>query len=67
MRDYPQLQVDHRVAGAVGHGVRVERAAVGAVGGGPWAVVDDERRLLAVYEAVDDTWLKPAVVLVTSQ
>jgi tRNA pseudouridine55 synthase len=67
MRDYPQLQVDHSVAGAVGHGVRVERAAVGAVGEGPWAVVDDQRRLLAVYEAVDDSWLKPAVVLVTSQ
>ena len=67
MRDYPQLRVDDRVAQAVGHGVRVERAEVGAVGSGPWAVVDDRRRLLAVYEQGDDARLKPAVVLVTSQ
>ena len=67
MRDYPQLRVDDRVAQAVGHGVRVERAEVGAVGDGPWAVVDDQRRLLAVYEQADDARLKPAVVLVTSQ
>jgi tRNA pseudouridine55 synthase len=67
MRDYAQLQVDRSVAGAVCHGVRVERSAVGAVGTGPWAVIDDERRLLAVCEPADDRWLQPAVVLVTSQ
>ena len=42
-------------------------AELGAVGEGPWAVVGDQRRLLAVYEPNDDAWLKPAVVLVTSQ
>jgi tRNA pseudouridine55 synthase len=67
MRDYSRLRVDDAVARAVGHGVRVERADVGAVGEGPWAVVDDRQRLLAVYEQGDDTCLKPAVVLVTSQ
>jgi len=67
MRDHSQLHVDNGVARAVGHGARLERAAVGAVGEGPWAVVDDERRLLAVYEPSGDAWLKPAVVLVTSQ
>jgi tRNA pseudouridine55 synthase len=67
MRDYPRLRVDDGVAQAVGHGVRVERADVGAVGAGPWAVVDDRQRLLAVYEQGDDARLKPAVVLVTSQ
>lgn len=67
MRDLPRLRADHGTAGAVGHGVRLERASVGATGTGPWAVVDDERRLLAVYESAADGWLKPAVVLVTSQ
>jgi tRNA pseudouridine55 synthase len=67
MRDYPRLRVDDVVSQAVGHGVRVERADVGAVGEGPWALVDDRRRLLAVYEQGDDARLKPAVVLVTSQ
>jgi tRNA pseudouridine55 synthase len=67
MRDYPQLRVDDGGAQAVGHGVRVARGDVGAVGEGPWAVVDDQRRLLAVYEQGDDARLKPAVVLVTSQ
>jgi tRNA pseudouridine55 synthase len=67
MRDLPQLHVDRATAGAVGHGVRLERASVGSAGTGPWAVVDDERRLLAVYEPAADGWLKPAVVLVTSQ
>lgn len=67
MRDHAQLHVDHRLAETVGHGGRLERAAVGAVGDGPWAVVDDERRLLAVYEPAGDSWLRPAVVLVTSQ
>jgi tRNA pseudouridine55 synthase len=67
MRDYPQLTVDAGVAQAVGHGAKVERTDVGAVGEGPWAVVDAGRRLLAVYEQGDDARLKPAVVLVTSQ
>jgi tRNA pseudouridine55 synthase len=67
MRDYPQLRVDDGGAQAVGHGVRVARGDVGAVGEGPWAVVDDQRRLLAVYEQGDDARLKAAVVLVTSQ
>ncbi len=67
MRDYPRLWVDEGVAEAVGHGVRVERAEVGAVGEGPWAVADERQRLLAVYEQGEDTRLKPAVVLVTSQ
>jgi tRNA pseudouridine55 synthase len=67
MRDLPHLVVDHGTAEAVGHGVRLEGAPAGAPGKGPWAVVDDERRLLAVYEPAADGWLKPAVVLVTSQ
>jgi tRNA pseudouridine55 synthase len=67
MRDYARLLVDDGVAQAVGHGAKMERTDVGAVGEGPWAVVDDRRRLLAVYEEGDDARLKPAVVLVTSQ
>jgi tRNA pseudouridine55 synthase len=67
MRDYPRLQVDDDVAKAVGHGIRLERAAFGVSGEGPWAVVADDHRLLAIYEGAGDGRLKPAVVLVTSQ
>jgi tRNA pseudouridine55 synthase len=67
MRDYPRLQVDADMARRVGHGIRLERAAVGVVGEGPWAVVDDDHQLLAVYEGTGDVRLKPAMVLVTSQ
>ncbi|HEX6476831.1 MAG TPA: tRNA pseudouridine(55) synthase TruB [Acidimicrobiales bacterium] len=67
MRDYLQLRVDDGMAQAVGHGAKLDRTDVGAVGEGPWAVVDGRRRLLAVYEQGDDTRLKAAVVLVTSQ
>jgi tRNA pseudouridine55 synthase len=67
MRDYPRLEVDADGAKAVGHGIRLERAALGVAGEGPWAVVDDCHRLLAVYEGTGDGRLKPAVVLVTSQ
>ena len=41
----------------------LERAALGADGDGPWAVLDEAGRLLAVYEPFRGTTIKPSVVL----
>ena len=50
-------------AGAIGHGLALDRVPVGAAGDGPWAMVDDRGTLLAVYEATGTDRIKPAVVL----
>jgi tRNA pseudouridine55 synthase len=62
VRDYPVLRVDGELARAVGHGRWLERTDVGAVGDGPWAVVDDAGDLLAMYDARVER-LKPVVVV----
>jgi tRNA pseudouridine55 synthase len=51
------------VAAAVGHGKVLAPGELGATGLGPWAVVDTEGRLLAVYETTPGGHVKPAVVL----
>jgi tRNA pseudouridine55 synthase len=48
---------------AVGHGKVLDRAVLGAVGEGPWRVLDAGGALLAVYEAHRGDTVKPAVVL----
>ena len=50
-------------AGAIEHGLALDRVPVGAAGDGPWAMVDDRGTLLAVYEATGTDRIKPAVVL----
>jgi len=50
-------------AEAVGHGAVLHRRELGAPGDGPWAVVDGDGDLLAVYEARPDGTTKPSVVL----
>jgi tRNA pseudouridine55 synthase len=65
LRDYGRIAVDAAIARLVSHGRPLDRAEVGdPPGPGPWAVVDPEGDLLAVYEA-DGTGqrLRPAVVL----
>jgi tRNA pseudouridine55 synthase len=47
----------------VGHGRVLTRAALGGHGPGPWAVLDEDGALLAVYTAHRDDEAKPAVVL----
>lgn len=59
----PQVAVDEPTASAVAHGRLLERRAVGAVGEGPWSLLDPAGDLLAVYEARDRERLKPVVVL----
>jgi tRNA pseudouridine55 synthase len=63
LRGRPRVVVDEATAALVGHGRVLERAALGAEGDGPWAVIDGGGRLLAVYEPHRDGTVKPAVVL----
>ena len=59
MRDYASATVDDDVVAMVRNG----RAQPAWDGDGPWAVVDRDGELLAMYERVDDRTAKPAVVL----
>jgi tRNA pseudouridine55 synthase len=60
LRDYPSITAD---AGAVANGKVLARAELGVEGDGPWAVVDAEGRLLAMYESHRGDTVKPAVVV----
>jgi tRNA pseudouridine55 synthase len=59
MRDYERITVDEATAGLVAHG----RVLPAFPGSPPWALVDADGSLLAVYEAHGEG-SKPAVVLV---
>ena len=61
LRDYARAVVDAEAAAAVGYGRTLD--AAGWVGPGPWAVVDGDGDLLAVYEAGPDGRARPCVVL----
>lgn len=63
LRDYPAVTVAPEVAEAVGHGKVLDREALGAEGPGPWAILDQDGRLLAVYQRWAGEGLKPDVVL----
>jgi tRNA pseudouridine55 synthase len=58
LRDYERVTVDADTAALIAHG----RALPAFAGDGPWAVLDDGGRLLAVYEAGGGE-ARPAVVL----
>jgi len=61
-----RVVVSTAVAEAVGHGAVLARSDLGVLevaGGGPWAVVDADGILLAVYESRPDGTTKPSVVL----
>ena len=63
MRDLDRIGADHEVAKLVARGNPLDRVSLGAVGEGPWALVDDHERLLAVYEGTGTDRIRPAVVL----
>ncbi len=67
LRGRPQVAVDEATAALVGHGRVLERVALGVEGDGPWAVVDADGRLLAVYEPYRGDTAKPAVVLAAAR
>lgn len=63
LRDYPQVTVGDDLAALIANGRVLTPDDLGVSGDGPWAVVDEGGRLLAVYEAKDAARVKPAVVL----
>ena len=66
MRGYPRAAVDAEVAADVRHGKVLGAAILAAEGSGPWAVIDSEGALLAVYEPYDESRVKPAVVIASA-
>jgi tRNA pseudouridine55 synthase len=62
LRDYPAVTVTEEEIVAVGHG-KVLPADERFAGDGPWAVLDADGRLLAVYRAHKDSTVKPDVVI----
>jgi tRNA pseudouridine55 synthase len=62
MRDYPVVTVTEAERIDVGHG-KVLAADDRFTGDGPWAVLDIDRRLLAMYRAHRDGTVKPDVVV----
>lgn len=63
LRDLGRVTAGPEVARLIGRGLPLDRVAVGAAGDGPFAVVDDRGRLLAVYEATATDRIRPLVVL----
>ncbi|KAA0234675.1 MAG: tRNA pseudouridine synthase B [Acidimicrobiales bacterium] len=57
------VTVPDEVAQRVVHGAVLGRTGSRFAGDGPWAVLAEDGCLLAVYEAVDSTTAKPAVVV----
>ena len=50
-------------AASIRTGLPLDRVPLGAVGDGPWAMLDEAGELLAVYEATGSDRIRPAVVL----
>jgi hypothetical protein len=63
MRGYPRVTVEPGVADQVRHGRVLDAVALGLEGAGPWAVIDADGTLLAVYEQYGGDQIKPAVVV----
>jgi tRNA pseudouridine55 synthase len=63
MRDMDFVTVEPAIADAIRTGLPLDKVPLGAVGEGPWAMLDERAELLAVYEATDTDRIKPAVVL----
>ncbi len=66
LRDMTHLRVDSDVARRISHGLTLDGAALGAAGTGPWAIVDENDTLLAVYEGTQGGPLAAACVLAAS-
>jgi tRNA pseudouridine55 synthase len=63
MRDLSFVTVEPEIADLIGRGLALDRVPIGAVGDGPWAMLDQWGNLLAVYEATGTDRIKPAVVV----
>lgn len=63
LRDMESVQVAPDVAASIRTGLALDRVPLGAVGDGPWAMLDDDGALLAVYEATGTDRIRPVVVV----
>ncbi len=63
MRDLDVVHVDPAAAASIRTGLPLDKVPLGAVGEGPWAMLDGEGKLLAVYEATGSDRIRPVVVL----
>jgi tRNA pseudouridine55 synthase len=63
LRGRPRVVVDDDMAALVRNGRVFDDDSLGVTGDGPWAVVDADGALLAVYERHRGTTIKPGVVL----
>jgi tRNA pseudouridine55 synthase len=63
MRDLEAVRVDDDVAASIRTGLALDRVPLGAVGDGPWAMLDATGALLAVYEATGTDRIRPLVVV----
>jgi tRNA pseudouridine55 synthase len=63
LRDLDQVVVSIDVQRHIGRGLALDRVPLGVTGDGPWGLVDEGHRLLAVYEATETDRIRPAVVL----
>lgn len=63
LRDYPAVRVGTQLAVDIGHGKVLSTESLAVTGDGPWAILDEDGQLLAVYEAHRAGTAKPAVVL----
>jgi tRNA pseudouridine55 synthase len=63
MRDLDAVTVEPALAASVRTGLPLDKVPIGALGEGPWALLDEQGTLLAVYEATESDRIRPAVVL----
>lgn len=63
VRDLPRVTLDGDIADAVAHGRALDKRALGVHGGGPWALVGANGRLVAVYEGTASNRVVAACVL----
>jgi tRNA pseudouridine55 synthase len=63
MRDMNFVTVSAELAVVISRGLPLDRVPIGAVGDGPWAMLNERGDLLAVYEATGTDRIKPVVVL----
>ena len=63
MRDLDVVRVDAAAAASIRTGLALDRVPLGAVGDGPWAMLDEAGTLLAVYEPTGTDRIRPAVVV----
>jgi tRNA pseudouridine55 synthase len=63
MRDLEVVEVDNAMAASIRTGLALDRVPLGALGDGPWAMLDGAGALLAVYEATGTDRIRPVVVV----